>query len=213
MRTLYVVLALASCGGQAGTTIDAAARGPARAARGRRLRRDRRSRGALARALPRGDPRAAAPALRQLPSRPATRPHQGDGACSCTIRRSCAAPTTTASPGMECTTCHQDRNQELARVPGAPKWHLAPHRDGVGRQVARAHLRADEGSASATAARRWRRSSSTTRTTSSSRGAGRPGADREPAPGTQAAVRRADRGVGRDRRGVPARGGDAMTIS
>jgi hypothetical protein len=29
-------------------------------------------------------------------------------------------------PGNECTTCHQDRNQELARVPGAPRWHLAP---------------------------------------------------------------------------------------
>lgn len=29
-------------------------------------------------------------------------------------------------PGMECTSCHQDRNQELARVPGAPKWALAP---------------------------------------------------------------------------------------
>lgn len=29
-------------------------------------------------------------------------------------------------PGLECTSCHQDRNQELARVPGAPKWHLAP---------------------------------------------------------------------------------------
>jgi hypothetical protein len=28
--------------------------------------------------------------------------------------------------GMECTTCHQDRNQVLTRVPGAPKWHLAP---------------------------------------------------------------------------------------
>jgi hypothetical protein len=28
--------------------------------------------------------------------------------------------------GMECTTCHQDRNQALTRVPGAPKWHLAP---------------------------------------------------------------------------------------
>lgn len=28
--------------------------------------------------------------------------------------------------GMECTGCHQDRNQELARVPGAPKWALAP---------------------------------------------------------------------------------------
>lgn len=29
-------------------------------------------------------------------------------------------------PGQECGTCHQDRNQELTRVPGAPKWHLAP---------------------------------------------------------------------------------------
>ncbi|MRG90442.1 Isoquinoline 1-oxidoreductase subunit [Polyangium spumosum] len=28
--------------------------------------------------------------------------------------------------GMECTSCHQDRNQELTRVPGAPQWHLAP---------------------------------------------------------------------------------------
>jgi hypothetical protein len=29
-------------------------------------------------------------------------------------------------PGMECGTCHQDRNQQLTRVPGAPNWHLAP---------------------------------------------------------------------------------------
>jgi len=28
--------------------------------------------------------------------------------------------------GMRCSTCHQDRNQALARVPGAPAWHLAP---------------------------------------------------------------------------------------
>jgi hypothetical protein len=28
--------------------------------------------------------------------------------------------------GMECSSCHQDRNQELTRVPGAPGWHLAP---------------------------------------------------------------------------------------
>jgi hypothetical protein len=28
--------------------------------------------------------------------------------------------------GMECTSCHQDRNLELARVPGAPVWRLAP---------------------------------------------------------------------------------------
>lgn len=28
--------------------------------------------------------------------------------------------------GMQCQGCHQDRNLELARVPGAPKWALAP---------------------------------------------------------------------------------------
>lgn len=28
--------------------------------------------------------------------------------------------------GMECEGCHQDRNQALTRVPGAPGWHLAP---------------------------------------------------------------------------------------
>jgi hypothetical protein len=28
--------------------------------------------------------------------------------------------------GMECTGCHQDRNLELSRVPGAPGWHVAP---------------------------------------------------------------------------------------
>ena len=28
--------------------------------------------------------------------------------------------------GMQCTTCHQDRNAEPARIPGAPDWHLAP---------------------------------------------------------------------------------------
>jgi hypothetical protein len=28
--------------------------------------------------------------------------------------------------GMRCGSCHQDRNLEHARVPGAPEWHLAP---------------------------------------------------------------------------------------
>jgi hypothetical protein len=28
--------------------------------------------------------------------------------------------------GMECGSCHQDRNLELARVPGAPDWRLPP---------------------------------------------------------------------------------------
>lgn len=29
-------------------------------------------------------------------------------------------------PGMRCFACHRDRNQDLAGVPGAPHWHLAP---------------------------------------------------------------------------------------
>ena len=35
-------------------------------------------------------------------------------------------PSDHGVPGLECTSCHQDRNIELARVPGAPKWALAP---------------------------------------------------------------------------------------
>jgi hypothetical protein len=29
-------------------------------------------------------------------------------------------------PALRCDSCHQDRNLELSRVPGAPSWHLAP---------------------------------------------------------------------------------------
>lgn len=29
-------------------------------------------------------------------------------------------------PGLRCTGCHQDANLQLSRVPGAPKWQLAP---------------------------------------------------------------------------------------
>jgi len=28
--------------------------------------------------------------------------------------------------GMRCQSCHQDHNLTLARVPGAPEWHVAP---------------------------------------------------------------------------------------
>ena len=28
--------------------------------------------------------------------------------------------------GMQCMSCHQNRNLEDARVPGAPAWHVAP---------------------------------------------------------------------------------------
>ena len=29
-------------------------------------------------------------------------------------------------PAMRCSACHQPANQDLAGVPGAPSWHLAP---------------------------------------------------------------------------------------
>jgi hypothetical protein len=32
----------------------------------------------------------------------------------------------TGVPGLECRSCHQDTNLELARVPGAPGWRVAP---------------------------------------------------------------------------------------
>jgi hypothetical protein len=35
-------------------------------------------------------------------------------------------PKSAGVVGVECTGCHQDHNLELARVPGAPKWQLAP---------------------------------------------------------------------------------------
>ena len=35
-------------------------------------------------------------------------------------------PADRGVPAMRCTTCHQDHNQALVRVPGAPDWHLAP---------------------------------------------------------------------------------------
>jgi mono/diheme cytochrome c family protein len=90
-------------------------------------------------------------------------------------------------PALGCASCHQDRNLELARVPGAPGWRLAPvemvwlertaaqictqikdpARNG-GRELARIveHLAHDPIVA-------WGWS---------------PGADRTPAPGTQAAL-------------------------
>jgi hypothetical protein len=35
-------------------------------------------------------------------------------------------PKSEGIAALECTSCHQDANVELARVPGAPNWHLAP---------------------------------------------------------------------------------------
>src|SRR5215470_2231436 len=35
-------------------------------------------------------------------------------------------PADKGLPGMACSTCHQMRNNDAARVPGAPHWRLAP---------------------------------------------------------------------------------------
>jgi hypothetical protein len=35
-------------------------------------------------------------------------------------------PEDRGAPAMECRSCHQSANAPLARVPGAPGWHLAP---------------------------------------------------------------------------------------
>lgn len=37
-------------------------------------------------------------------------------------------PDDTGIPGMRCTGCHQDTNLEMARIPGAPHWQLAPRK-------------------------------------------------------------------------------------
>jgi hypothetical protein len=52
-------------------------------------------------------------------------PHQGDAqlAHEPPVARGAA---NAGVPAMQCTGCHQDRNAELARVPGAPGWKLAP---------------------------------------------------------------------------------------
>src|SRR3954468_19975030 len=47
--------------------------------------------------------------------------------------------------GMECAGCHQDHNIALARVPGAPEWHLAPREMAWVWQDSALHLSADEG--------------------------------------------------------------------
>lgn len=30
------------------------------------------------------------------------------------------------APGMRCTTCHQDKNQDAMNIPGTKNWHMAP---------------------------------------------------------------------------------------
>ena len=52
-------------------------------------------------------------------------PHQGD-AHEIHEPPIIRGPANNGVDGLHCGTCHQDRNLELARVPGAPSWQLAP---------------------------------------------------------------------------------------
>jgi hypothetical protein len=87
--------------------------------------------------------------------------------------------------GMRCTGCHQDRNQPLARVPGAPKWAVAPiEMAWVGKSPRQICEQLKD----------RRRNGGRTLDAIAEHNAGdtlvawgwAPGADREPAPGTQA---------------------------
>jgi cytochrome c553 len=55
----------------------------------------------------------------------ADRPSQGDDrqVHAMNVQR---GPADRGLPAMNCVTCHQSRNNDRARVPGAPHWHLAP---------------------------------------------------------------------------------------
>jgi len=39
-------------------------------------------------------------------------------------------PEDKGPPGMRCTTCHQDKNQDAANIPGARDWHMATRAQG-----------------------------------------------------------------------------------
>lgn len=52
-------------------------------------------------------------------------PHQGD-AMALHEPPVVRGPEGEGVVGMRCDSCHQETNLELARVPGAPHWHLAP---------------------------------------------------------------------------------------
>ncbi len=87
--------------------------------------------------------------------------------------------------GLRCDGCHQDENLELARVPGAPNWHLAP------REMAWAGL--DPASLCAQIKDPARNGDKTIDEIVEHAGhdalvawGWRPGADRAPAPGSQA---------------------------
>jgi hypothetical protein len=88
--------------------------------------------------------------------------------------------------GVECSSCHQDHNLPLARVPGAPSWHLAPLvMAWVGRSPAQicAQLKDPARNGGRTLADIVSHSAKDELV-----GWGwKPGADRQPAPGSQAA--------------------------
>jgi hypothetical protein len=87
--------------------------------------------------------------------------------------------------GLECTSCHQDRNQPLTRVPGAPGWHLAPSSMAwVGRSPAAvcAQLQDPARNGGKTLAQIVEHSAHDPLVA----WGWEPGSDREPAPGTQA---------------------------
>jgi hypothetical protein len=87
--------------------------------------------------------------------------------------------------GMECTSCHQDGNQDHVRVPGAPSWGLAPREMAwVGKSLRQicAQLKDPARNGGKTLAQIVEHN-----THDALVGWGwAPGADREPAPGTQA---------------------------
>lgn len=86
--------------------------------------------------------------------------------------------------GMECGSCHQDRNQPLTRVPGAPKWHLAPiEMAWVGKSVAHIcnQMKDPERNGRKTLAQIVEHNAHDELVA----WGWNPGADREPAPGTQ----------------------------
>lgn len=94
-------------------------------------------------------------------------------------------PADRGVPGMECTTCHQDRNQPHTRVPGASDWHLAPREMAwVGKSLGAicAQLKDPAHNGGKTLVQITEH----TRHDALVAWGWAPGADREPAPGTQA---------------------------
>ena len=151
--------------------------GRRRAAPALRVRRHRRSAGALARAVHRGRQGDHEPALHELPSGerpsdprqrqhphlpPVTRGADGGGVPGNTLRRLPHGPQRPIFAG---------RDASFQSIPGHPRWGVAPI-EMAGRASRRRDLPADQGSRSATAGAisRWCRS--TSRTTISSAGPG-----------------------------------------